>query len=60
MFYIQREGSENLKNKNMRNRDLVINKIENIEGFLKTLRFIVERREPIETYLNYLNVTLQI
>lgn len=38
----------------MRNRDLILNKIENIEGFMKTLRRIVLRNEPIETYLNFL------
>lgn len=38
----------------MRNRDLILNKIENIEGFIKTLRRIVLRNEPIETYLNFL------
>ena len=38
----------------MRNRDLIVNKIENIEGFLKTLRRIILRNEPIETYLNFL------
>jgi hypothetical protein len=38
----------------MRNRDLIVNKIENIEGFLKTLRRIVLRNEPIEAYLNFL------
>ncbi len=41
----------------MRNRNLIINKIEHLEGFLKTLRFIVERREPLETYLSYLSTS---
>lgn len=34
----------------MRNRDQLINQIENIEGYLKTLRGIVARQEPLETY----------
>ena len=39
----------------MRNRDLIINKIENIEGFLKALRGIVQRQEPISSYINFLD-----
>jgi len=34
----------------MRNRDQIVNKIENVEGYLKTLRGIVARQEPLETY----------
>lgn len=41
----------------MNNKDLVINKIEMIEGFLKTLRFCVERGEPLEKYYDFLNRT---
>lgn len=39
----------------MRNRNLIINKIEHIEGFLKALRGIVQRQEPISSYLDFLN-----
>lgn len=41
----------------MRNRDLIINKMEMMEGFIKTLRFCVERNEPIEKYYDFLNRT---
>lgn len=41
----------------MRNRDLIINKIEYIEGYLKTLRGIVNRKEPIGTYLEFISKT---
>jgi len=48
-------GSINLKKNNMRNRDLLVNKCEYLEGHLKTLRGIVQRQEPVATYLTYLN-----
>ena len=35
----------------MRYRELTTRKIENIEGKLKTLKFIVNRAQPIEEYL---------
>lgn len=41
----------------MRNRDLMIRKMEMIEGFIKTLRFCVDRNEPLEKYHDFLNRT---
>ena len=35
----------------MRYRELTTRKIENIEGKLKALKFIVNRAQPIEEYL---------
>lgn len=35
----------------MRYRDQVINKVEVLESTLKVLRQVVQRREPVKTYL---------
>lgn len=44
----------------MRNRDLVINKLEYLEIHLKTLRGIVQRNEPVEKYYNTISTTEEI
>lgn len=40
----------------MRYRELIINKIENIEGKLKVLHFLVSRNQPIEEYFQNLSL----
>jgi len=39
----------------MRYRDQIINKVEVLESSLKTLRRIVQRGEPIKTYMDELD-----
>jgi hypothetical protein len=36
----------------MRNRNLISNKLDNLEAKMKTLKFIVSRGEPIQTFLD--------
>jgi DNA-binding FrmR family transcriptional regulator len=41
----------------MRYRELTTRKIENIEGQLRALRFMVNRAEPIQEFLNTIEHT---
>lgn len=36
----------------MRNRNLISNKLDNLEAKMKTLKFIVSRGEPVQTFLD--------
>jgi hypothetical protein len=44
----------------MRYRDLTTRKLENVEAQLKALRFMVNRGEPIQTFLNTLEHTEEL
>jgi hypothetical protein len=44
----------------MRYRELTTRKIENIEGQLKALKFMVNRGEPIQDFLNTIEHTESI
>jgi uncharacterized protein YfkK (UPF0435 family) len=41
----------------MKNREIVVRKIENIEGKLKQLRFHIQRSSTLEEYLDTLTKT---
>lgn len=36
----------------MRNRNLISNKLDNLEAKMKTLKFILSRGEPVQTFLD--------
>jgi hypothetical protein len=36
----------------MRNRNLISSKLDNLEAKMKTLKFIVSRGEPVQTFLD--------
>jgi hypothetical protein len=44
----------------MRYRELTTRKLEHVEGQLKTLKFMVNRGEPIQEFINKLNYTEEI
>ena len=44
----------------MRYRELTTHKIENIEGQLRALRFMVNRGEPVQEFLNTIEHTENI
>ena len=39
----------------MRNRNLIMNKIDHLEGFMKALRGMVQQGRPIKDFLDTLN-----
>lgn len=44
----------------MRNRNIIIRNLELIEGKLDSLKIIVNKQEPIETYLSTINSALEL
>lgn len=44
----------------MRNRDSIIRNLELMESKLNTLKTIVNKQEPIETYLSVINSVLEL
>lgn len=39
----------------MRNRNLISNKLDNLEAKMKTLKFIVSRGEPVQTFMDVIS-----